>query len=482
MKPTSSLVPYRWRLGPIAAAAAVALALASGCATAPLQDSVTRANQTAERFTQGQLAWVQCPEQRAVAEQLATQLLQKPLTQNDAVRLGLVNSPALQAVLAQHWADATRAAQSGRITNPVFSFERVRLADELELGRLLSVGLLDVLTLPQRQALAQHQIEEAQLRLTQQVIAYVTQVRQAWVNAVAAQQTLGYTRQVVEIAETSAELANRMQAAGNFTKLDRARQQAFYADASNSWAAAQHAHTAAREQLVRALGLSQEQAKRMALPDRLPDLPTAPLQPQEASQRFAQGNLEIQLAKAGVQSSATAQGLHRITDWTDIEVSVRHDRITDTSTGDKATKRGYEVQIRLPVWDWGELQRTADHAQTLAALQRLEASVRATGSQLRESYSAYRTAYDVSKHFRDEIVPLRKTISEENLLRYNGMLIGVFALLGDAKDQVSSVMAAIHAQQQFWLADAALQATIAGQPTGASVSVSAVGASKDAGH
>ena len=104
------------------------------------------------------------------------------------------------------------------------------------------------------------------------------------------------------------------------------------------------------------------------------------------------------------------------------------------------------------------------NAQTLAAANRLEATVRAAGSSLRETYAAYRTAYDVSKHYRDEVLPLRKVISEENVLRYNGMLIGVFELLADTRDQVNTVIAAINAQQDFWLANAALQAAVIGNP------------------
>jgi hypothetical protein len=94
---------------------------------------------------------------------------------------------------------------------------------------------------------------------------------------------------------------------------------------------------------------------------------------------------------------------------------------------------------------------------------------------MREGYSAYRTTWDIARHYRDEVLPLRKTISEENVLRYNGMLIGVFELLADSRDQVSSVMAAIAAEQHFWLADAALQASIMGKPTMASVRAMAAG-------
>jgi hypothetical protein len=37
--------------------------------------------------------------------------------------------------------------------------------------------------------------------------------------------------------------------------------------------------------------------------------------------------------------------------------------------------------------------------------------------------------YDTTRHHRDEILPLRQHIASENVLRYNGMLIGVFELL-----------------------------------------------------
>jgi hypothetical protein len=55
-------------------------------------------------------------------------------------------------------------------------------------------------------------------------------------------------------------------------------------------------------------------------------------------------------------------------------------------------------------------------------------------------------------------------MSEETLLRYNGMLVSVFDLLVDAQEQITLVRAALAAQQQFWLADAALQAALVGKP------------------
>ena len=106
-------------------------------------------------------------------------------------------------------------------------------------------------------------------------------------------------------------------------------------------------------------------------------------------------------------------------------------------------------------------------------------------SEVREAYSAYRTAYDLAQHYRDEVVPLRKRISEENLLRYNGMLIGVFELLADAREQVAGVTGYVQALRDFWVAETNLQTALtARSPAAGSVSqpAAAAGSATAPGH
>ena len=86
-------------------------------------------------------------------------------------------------------------------------------------------------------------------------------------------------------------------------------------------------------------------------------------------------------------------------------------------------------------------------------------------SEVREAYANYRFAYDIARHHRDEIVPLRQRIADENVLRYNGMLIGVFELLADARLQIASVNAAIEAQRDFWIAQSDLDMALVGKPS-----------------
>jgi outer membrane protein TolC len=446
------------------AAGAAAVLLLAGCATVGIDDALRQTNTDAAAFTGGQLHLSRSADQRRARAELGEQLLAQPLSQDGAVQLALANSPAVQALVADSWSAMASADQAGRIGNPVFSFERVRSGDELELGRLLSIGLLDLLTLPQRQAVARSRVAQARVQLSASVVDQVSQVRQAWVRAVASQQSLTYAQQVAKAAQAGAELARRMQQVGNFTRLQRARQQAFQADAAAQLASARHAALAAREALVRQLGLTDAQADRLQLPDRLPDLPALPRAVQQISAAALQQRVDVQLARLQLDAAGRAQGLNLLTSLVDVELGIRRDTVFDNHGGGRSTRKGYELDLRLPLFDWGSAARDALDAQSLAAASRYESVTRAASSQLRESYSAYRTAWDLARHYRDEIVPLRKAMQEENVLRYNGMLIGVFELLADTREQIASVIAAIDAQQQFWLADAALASSLIGRP------------------
>lgn len=163
--------------------------------------------------------------------------------------------------------------------------------------------------------------------------------------------------------------------------------------------------------------------------------------------------LDVQAARRDAEGLAAALGLTKVTRYVDLfEVGA----LRSTETGEEV-KRGWEVELRIPIFDFGGARvARAEHQYMRAVNRAADTAVRAR-SEVRESYSAYRTAFDLARHYRDEIVPLRKRISEEMLLRYNGMLSSVFELLADARDAVASVNAYLEAQRDFWIAEADLQ-------------------------
>ena len=439
-------------------AAGVILGLA-GCASTRIDDSLDEATRSAGERAGVQATVLRTDAQRRAAAEEVDRLLASPLTAENAVRVALINNSQLQLLLQQSAASMAAALQSGRLANPTFKYEWAVRGDVTEIGRLLTFQIIDLVTWPSRMKLADFRLEEDKLRAVRHVIDSAANARNAWVDAVAAGQTVNYQRDVLTAAEASAELARRMQGVGNFSKLQRAREQAFYADAVVQMARAQNTALSARERLVRALGLSADQAGRLKLPERLPDIPGRPRNEADVASFAMDQRLDVQAAQAALDTTAQLSGVTNVRSVVS-RLEFGPLRISETN---EPTWRGYEVEVPIPVFDIGDAVRAEMSATYAAAVLRTRQVIVDAQSEVRESFHAYRTSYDVARHYRDEIVPLRKAIAEENLYRYNGMLIGVFELLADAREQVSSVVAAIEAQREFWLADAALTNTLIGR-------------------
>jgi len=404
------------------------------------------------------------PEGVDTARARVAEILKAPLTADTAVELALLNNRGLQADLSQLGIAEADLVQAGRLRSPVFSFSRLALGGgAVEIERSIMFDVLGLLTTPSARAAQQDHFEQAQFRAAYDAVGMASEARHAFFNAVAAQELLAYYRQVKEAADASNELAKRMLAAGNFNKLAQMREQAFYADATVGLARAQQQVVAERERLIRLLGLSGDQLG-FQLPERLPDLPQQPAEPQGVEQTALDRRLDVLMAKRSAEATARSLGLTRVTRYVNaFELGYQ----TKTETGSPRA-RGYELELELPLFDFGSVRARRAEATYMQAVHRAAEVAINARSEARESYSAYRTAYDVARHYRDEVVPLRKRISEENLLRYNGMFISVFELLADSREQVRGVTEYVQALRDFWVADTNLHTALTGRSPGTS--------------
>jgi outer membrane protein TolC len=438
----------------------------AGCAGFSADGGLGPARQAAQQhLANKELVWARSDAERDRVDQRVAELLRQPLTADAAVQLALFNHRGLQAQLHELGLSEAELVRASRLPNPGFSFGRFKAGDEREIERGFHFSLARIVALPWLREAAQRRFEAMQSEVAMRVLEHGASTRRAWVQAVAAQEGLRYARQVMRAAEASAELARRMQQVGNFSALQRAREQAFYADAALGVARAEQAERAAREKLTRLLGLWGTQAA-FTLPERLPDLPREVRELPDAERTAIAQRLDLQAARLAAQQLGAQRGPARIAPFTDgLELGFERN-----SSNEGPGSRGWELGLELPLFDWGGARRTqAEHAYRQAVLRAEQAAIDAR-SEVREAYGAYRSAWDVAKHHREEIVPLRQKILDENVLRYNGMLIGVFELLADARLQIASVQASIDTLRDFWLTEADLDMALIGKPALAAMS------------
>jgi len=443
--------------------AAVAALLLGGCATFSEDGGTGKVNEALNsRGITQQAPWIKNDADAMRAGDQVRALLAQPLTADNAVQIALLNNRGLQAAYAELGIAESDLVQAGRLRNPGFAFARKHRADIVEYERAFIFDLTGLLTMPLRTQIEGERFQMTQTRITAEILQVAADTRRAWVNAVAAQQTAVYAEQVRSAAEAAAELARRMALAGNFSKLDQAREQAFYAEATAQLAKSRQAALAAREQLTRLMGLwGNDIAYR--LPERLPELPASPRDMPDIERQAMQQRLDVQEAMQDATNLASMIGLTKTTGWFSLlEVSY----LRNSESGEPR-QTGYEIELRLPIFDFGTAKvARAEHTYMQAVNRAADRAVRAR-SEVREAYGAWRTAYDLARHYREEVVPLRARISEETLLRYNGMLMSVFELLAESRQQINAVIGAIDAQRDFWIADATLQLAINGRSPGA---------------
>jgi outer membrane protein TolC len=441
--------PVRPRLRLLAMAASAALL--TGC-TSFSQDG--GADDVA-RMTQERIAQPAPLKRDQDARAEVAALLSKPLGPDAAVRVSLLNNLGLQATLAELAIAEADFVQAGRLPNPGFSFGRVRGGSETEIDRGLSFDLAALLTLPARTGIERRRFEQAKLQAALQAVTLAAETRKAYYSAVAAAQASAFADKVRGSAEAAAELGARMRAAGNWSALDAARERAFYQDAVIQQAQTHLQATTTREELIRLLGLWGPSLE-FTLPDRLPDLPAEARKITNAEAEALSQRLDVLIARQNAQATAQALGLTKATAF----INVFDAGYANKSTTGMPRENGYEVSLELPLFDWGGARVARAQASYMQAVHRTGEVAVVARSEVRQAYASYRTAYDIARHYRDEVVPLRKQIADEVLLRYNGMLASTFELLAESREQLASVNAAIAAQRDFWIADTNLQSAM----------------------
>ena len=436
------------------------LAALGGCASFSPDGGFAPIEQTARDRLGKDLRWARSDADQDAIAQRVSQLLAQALTVDDAVQLALLNNRGLQAAFQDLGLAEADVVQAGRLPNPGFSFGRLTRGGEVELERGLHFNLARLLALPALAAVQARRFEQTQAAVAMTVLALAAETRKAYFNALAADESVRYLRQVKQAAEASAELARRMAQVGNFNALQRAREQLFSADAALNLARAEQTQRATRERLTRLLGAWGPQTQ-FTLPERLPDLPKTVLDLPDIERVALAQRLDVQGARLAAEQTARNLGLTRATRFVNVlELGLRNNR-----SNELPTQRGWEIGFELPLFDGGGARLARAEAVYRQALDRAAETAVNARSEVREAYTGYRSAHDIARHHRDEIVPLRQRIADENLQRYNGMLIGVFELLADARLQIASVNNAIEALRDFWLAQADLDMALIGKPS-----------------
>ncbi len=300
----------------------------------------------------------------------------------------------------------------------------------------------------------------------QQVAAVRLEVQSLWVNAVVARQSVAHNGAVLAVAQAGAELGQRMAQVGNWSRARQIEQELALWDASARADKAKLQADRALQALWQHIGAGMTaQSLAQQLPPNLPvDLPAhSPLERPNRLDPEAVAALQTQALQAHLRWPLEELLAHRLSAGLGLSEQEQ-----------QAAQKALQALAGQdqPMWDprtmrWG-------HTFEAAWLARLKADrlARQVRADVQMALNAYLVASQTAQHTQAQVMRLHTELSQETLLRYNGMLKSTWDLLASARARIDSVDAALQAQRQHWLAHADLMAVLAGLPYADSVSAS----------
>ena len=431
--------------------------LLSGCAVNSGDDKTIIA-QSIRPVTEQALSQPITQAEQAAVKDRVRQLLQQPLTLQQAIEIAILNNPSIQAELWSLGIAQADLQQLSLMPNPGIKLTRSTGGDgstELEFG----LNLLALITLPTVRDIALQDYQMARIATAQRISKLIHETKLAYWQAIAAQEVLAYVEKVQQATEATAELAKRMATTGNFNKLQFLREQRFLSDSTLNLGLARQTQVTSRQKLKQLLGLWQLHPE-LTLPERLPELPQQLTPIAEVAQAGLNNRLDVQLASR--QLSRLAATL-QLTQRSRLVNVFEAEMATELGNSDE---RSYSLIFELPIFDSGQHRVSRQQAQYQQAFMQATAVGIRARSELQQSWYNYQAQYDIALHYQQTVLPLTQQIADENQLLYNGMFISVFDLLADARSQVSAVTNTIFSKRDYWMAKAELELAQIGTPDG----------------
>ena len=389
-----------------------------------------------------------------LSEDDISQMLASPVSLNDTERLSVWANPKVTAILADIGIAEADYAQAGRMENPGFTYERFSADDNVR-SVLFDIG--GVLLMPLKRKMEKRRLERTQYRAAGDILSHLSNTRNAWFNAVAQKQQTGLLLRALESAETGNQLTRQMSALGHSSVLESAESELFLSELRTTLTQQRLAESEAKEALIKQLGLWGKQAHDLTIPDRLPELPDAPIEIDAVEQEAIANRLDVKMARLNIE--AMGKNL-RLTQLNPFLSSIELGQVNEKVEGE--VEKGYEIEFRIPLFDIGDVQNyKAKRVYEQSVAQAKTTAIQAA-SAARLAMQRYQSAYDVADQYRTHMLPIRERISKEQMLLYNGMLISVFDLLNDLRSVIEMESNYVNAIRDFWVADTGLQATLTG--------------------
>lgn len=396
----------------------------------------------------------------------ARRLLEEPLDADAAVRIALLNNRELRAVLREMGISRGKLVQAGLLPNPVVEAELLPERNTtLELR--VEYDITSAVLAPMRARAAKPDVLAARFQAAAAVVDLGYRVRAAFYRFQSADQRAMIAEQVLDGYAASREAAQEMRLAGNVAELDLASQEVAYERSRVLVAELALELLEEKENLQRLLGVHGDDTQ-WNVRGELPSAPKVADIPDDVETRALRASLDLQEARSRLDGLGLRAGFTRKAgSIPDVAVDV-HGLWGDPETPaggqtEPEWRFGAGVSVGVPLFDRSQGTAASLEAEFDALMERYYGMAIDLRSSAREARGRVLSAHARAVQYQDVIVPAQSRVTEQTMLQYNAMQLGIFHVIEARREELDVKLAHVETLREYWTAKAELEALFAGR-------------------
>ena len=376
------------------------------------------------------------------------QLLAKPLTAENAVKVALLNSAELQAAFEELGVARADLVSALSLPNPVAEGSvRFRKNESATLDFAVTEDLTRLLFLPLRSGVAQAELEAAKASVAGRTLDLVLHVRAAFYGYLADRQVLEFRETVLKALEASATTAKVLHDAGNVTDLDLDTERVLYDEARVNFDSARTGLAASQQRLSALLGLWGKGTDWQA-DGRLND-PPADMPLTDLESKAIEHSLDLAIITHRFEAAAKRANLATADGWLpELKVGAVAER------EEKQWSYGPLAEVQVPLFYQGQGEVDKARAEMRRQQQLLKARAVQIRAAARTTAARVAAARDRAVYIKTVLLPARERIVNQTQLQFNAMSVSVFQLLLARRDEVETARSYVESLREYWTAHA----------------------------
>lgn len=438
------------------------------------------------------------PSATEAAAQRVRELLTDGLSDDEAVRIAILNNRGFQARFHEIGASRADVVQSGLMSNPSLSLS-LRFPEgggRSNFTAGFAQQVVDLWQIPVRKKIAESELEQVIFDVADQAVRLCAQVKQAFYLALAAEQAEALSRQNLELVQQSVDLARKRFQAGEVGIIDVNLVQANLITVQVDAIAARRAREETTNQLSRLMGLSRtESAWKLSgsWPDNMDGTTDGnALLLVAMEQRFdariaalrvkaAQAELEKQCRSVFPNVTIGLEGerperraLPGRTVLADTaRTSIASGGLTAPTIQSRAERQrersqiidlllGPTLDITLPIWDQNQAQIAKAGYRVLQLRSAYEDLLDGVAQEVSDALSIIRAAQELVRFYESDALPHAKQSVNAARQTYEAGEQNVIALIEAQETLIARQQAQVNAWRDLALAQAELERAVGG--------------------